>query len=126
VTDQSLIGLGVATADILEPRRVGRERPARQPRPFDRALALLDPLLARAALVVERDHALGRATHVRHDEPDAGIKLSRISSGRCRARRGRNAGLDDPPQIVRDLPEPAVLTGLTGGLLSSRPVLIDP
>src|SRR5262249_41308428 len=34
---------------------------ARQPRPFDRVLAFLDPLLARAALVVERDHALGRA-----------------------------------------------------------------
>src|SRR5262249_28219295 len=44
--------------------------------PFDRALPFLDPLLARAALVVERDHALGRAAHVRHDEADAGIKFS--------------------------------------------------
>src|SRR5262245_57330235 len=60
----------------LEPHGVGRERPARQPRPFDRALAFLDPLLARATLVVERDHALGRAAHVRHDEADAGIKFS--------------------------------------------------
>src|SRR5262249_31327415 len=60
----------------LEPHRVGRERSARQSRPFDRALAFLDPLLARAALVVERDHALGRAAHVRHDEADAGIKFS--------------------------------------------------
>src|SRR5215831_10337302 len=50
-------------------------RPARQPRPFDRALAFLDPLFARAALVVERDHALGRAAHVRHDEADARIKF---------------------------------------------------
>ena len=32
-------------------------------------------MLARAALVVERDHALGRAAHVRHDEADAGIKF---------------------------------------------------
>jgi hypothetical protein len=32
-------------------------------------------LLARAALVVERDHALGRAAHVRHDEADARIKF---------------------------------------------------
>src|SRR5215510_14044667 len=59
----------------LEPYGVGRERPARQPRPFDRALAFLDPLLARAALVVEREHALGRAAHVRHDEADARINF---------------------------------------------------
>jgi hypothetical protein len=38
-------------------------------------LAFLDPLLARAALVVERDHTLGRAAHVRHDEADARIKF---------------------------------------------------
>jgi hypothetical protein len=42
---------------------------------FDIALAFLDPLLARAALVVERGHALGRAAHVRHDEADARIKF---------------------------------------------------
>ena len=30
----------------LEPHGVGGERPARQPRPLDRALAFLDPLLA--------------------------------------------------------------------------------
>ena len=35
----------------------------------------LDPLLARAALVVESNDALGRATHVRHDEADARIKF---------------------------------------------------
>src|SRR6516165_7540544 len=59
----------------LEPHRVGGERSARQSRPFDRALAFLDPLLARAALVVESNDALGRAAHVRHDEADAGIKF---------------------------------------------------
>ena len=62
----------------LEPHGVGRERPARQPRPLDRALSLFDPLLACAALVVEGDDALGRAAHVRHDEANAGIKLSRM------------------------------------------------
>src|SRR5215472_14284768 len=40
-----------------------------------RAFALLDPLLASPALVVERNDALGRAAHVRHDEADAGIKF---------------------------------------------------
>src|SRR5262245_21822654 len=61
----------------LEPHGVGHERLARQPRPFDRALAFLDPLLAGAALVVECDHALGRAAHVRHDEADARIQFLR-------------------------------------------------
>ena len=42
----------------------------------DRAFALLDPLLARPALVVERNDALGRAAHVCQDEADAGIKFS--------------------------------------------------
>src|SRR5262245_34809077 len=38
----------------LQPHRIGGERSARQSRPLDRAFALLDPLLARPALVVER------------------------------------------------------------------------
>ena len=46
----------------LQPHRVGGERPARQSRPLDRTFALLDPLLARAALVVVRDHATAIAT----------------------------------------------------------------
>src|SRR5262249_42424117 len=73
----------------LEPHGVGRERPARQPRPFDRALALLDPLLARPALVVESNDTLGLAAHVRHDEADTGIKFS-----------GRPPDLgDNPPRL---------------------------
>src|SRR6266436_4615422 len=48
----------------LEPHRVGGERSARQARPLDRAFALFDPLLARPALVVEGNDALGRAAHV--------------------------------------------------------------
>ena len=35
----------------LKTNRVGGERATGQPRPFDRSLALFDPLLARAALV---------------------------------------------------------------------------
>src|SRR5262245_47615579 len=57
----------------LKPHRVCGKVPARQPPPLDRALAFLDPLLARPALVVEGNDALGRAAHVRHDEADARI-----------------------------------------------------
>jgi hypothetical protein len=42
--------------------RVRGEGPARQPRPLDRTLALLDSFLRGAASVVERDNALGRRT----------------------------------------------------------------
>src|SRR5215813_6169312 len=73
----------------LEPHRVGGECLARQSRPLDRAFALLDPLLARPALVVESNDALGRAAHVRHDEADAGIKLSGMP---------RDLG-DNPPRL---------------------------
>ena len=45
----------------LEPHGVGRECPARQPGPLDRALTFLDPLFACAALVVEGDDPLRRA-----------------------------------------------------------------
>src|SRR6516164_2193935 len=55
---------------------VGRERPARQSRPLDRTLALLDPLLASAALVVEGADPLRRSCHVGDDEADTRIKLS--------------------------------------------------
>src|SRR5215472_17325276 len=51
---------------------------ARQSRPLDCAFAFLDPLLARPALVVESNDALGLAAHVRHDEADTRIKLSRV------------------------------------------------
>src|SRR5262249_58668666 len=60
----------------VEAQRGGGERSGRESRPLDRAFALLDPLLARRALVVESNDALGRAAHVRHDEADAGIKFS--------------------------------------------------
>src|ERR1700751_4985929 len=62
----------------LKSHRIGGERPARQPRPLDRAFAFLDPLLARPALVVEGNDALGGAAHVRHDEADARIEFTRM------------------------------------------------
>ena len=40
--------------------RVGGGRPARQPDPLDRAFALLDPLLACSAVVVDSDAPAGR------------------------------------------------------------------
>jgi len=45
--------------------------PAISAQPSNRALALFDPLLARAAPVVEADHILGRPRHVGDDEADA-------------------------------------------------------
>src|SRR5215831_15435118 len=68
-------------AHLLQPGPVSKIDPVvlkifALPRPLDRAFALLDPLLARPALVVESNDALGRAAHVRHDEADAGIKFS--------------------------------------------------
>jgi hypothetical protein len=51
---------------------VGGERTERQPRPFDRAFPLLNPLLARAAL--EGDDVLGAPRYVGDDEADTRIK----------------------------------------------------
>jgi len=66
----------------LEPHRIGGERSARQSRPLDRAFALLDPLLARPALVVESNDALGRAARVRHDEADGLARLRALGHER--------------------------------------------
>jgi hypothetical protein len=43
----------------LKTHGVGGEGAARQACPFDRALSFLDPLLRRAALIVEGDDTLG-------------------------------------------------------------------
>src|SRR5262245_11388432 len=45
-------------------------------RPLDRALALLDPLLACSAFIVEGNDIFGGPRHVRHDEADTRIKFS--------------------------------------------------
>lgn len=47
-----------------------------KPGPFDRVLAFLDILLARAALVIEGDDALRRARQVAHDKADARVQLA--------------------------------------------------
>src|ERR1700757_3353862 len=62
----------------LEADGVGGEGTARHPRPFDRALALFDPLLTGPALVVEGNDILGEPCHVRHDEADTRIEFARM------------------------------------------------
>src|SRR6516225_8950833 len=62
----------------LKTNGVGGEGTARQPGPFDRALALFDPLLRRAALVVE-GHDARWPRQISHDEPDARIKLAGVT-----------------------------------------------
>ena len=46
--------------------------------PLDRGFAILDPLLARPALVVEGDDILGGSRHVGDDEADARIEFARM------------------------------------------------
>src|SRR5262249_15549963 len=48
------------------------------PRPLDRVLPFLDPLLRRPAPVVEGDDPLGGAAEVRDDEAHAGVQLARM------------------------------------------------
>nr|CAM78096.1 transposase, fragment IS66 family [Magnetospirillum gryphiswaldense MSR-1] len=60
----------------VKPHRVGLHRPARQPGPLHRVLALLDVLLRRAPLIVEGDHAGGGPGQIGDDEADAGIQFA--------------------------------------------------
>jgi hypothetical protein len=62
----------------LEADGIGDEGAARQSRPFDRALAFFDPLLRRAALVVEGNDALRRPRQIGHDKADPRIKFTRM------------------------------------------------
>jgi len=57
---------------------IGCEGAARQPGPFDRALAFFDPLLRLAALIVEGNDALGPPCQVGDEEPDPRIKLAGV------------------------------------------------
>src|SRR5215472_6608063 len=92
----------------LQTHRVGGERSTGQPRPLDRTLAFLDPLLGRATLVVESDDPLGWTAHVRHDEANPGIKLARmpLDLGNNPPRLGPGSGLIaeigmEPAHMVR-------------------------
>jgi hypothetical protein len=62
----------------LEADGVGHEGAARQAGPLDRALALFDPLLAGAAVVVEGDDALGRSRQIGNDKADTRVKLTGV------------------------------------------------
>ena len=65
------VGQVVRQGEQLQPRRVVLEPPAGQLRPLHRVLAFLDPLLRRAALVVEVDDLLRVPLQVGDDEADA-------------------------------------------------------
>ena len=56
----------------LKAHRVGREGAARQPRPLDRVLAFLDPLLARAASIMEATMPLGERARLLTMKPTRG------------------------------------------------------
>ena len=58
----------------LEANGIVAEPAARQACPPDRVFALLDPLLSRAALIVERNHPLGGAAQVGDNEPDPRVR----------------------------------------------------
>src|SRR5271165_3863045 len=73
----------------LEADGVGGEGSARQAGPLDRALALFDPLLCGAAVVIEGDEALHRPRQVGDDKADARIKLTRMPLD-PRLREGRH------------------------------------
>src|SRR5262249_34348081 len=105
----------------LEPYRIGGKRSARQSRPLDRAFALLDPLLACPALVVERNDALGRAAHVRHDEADARIQFARmpLDLGDNPPRLGPDSGL-----IAEIGMEPAHMVRRSSDWARERPFLL--
>ena len=72
------VGQVVGQGEQLQPGLVVLERAARQLRPLHRVLALLDPLLRRAAAVVEPDHPLRVPPQVGDDEADAGEQLARV------------------------------------------------
>src|SRR5680860_669732 len=62
----------------LEPHRVRCEAHAREPRPLQRVLALLDVLLGGAAAVVESQYPLVRQAAVGDDEADGRKQLARM------------------------------------------------
>jgi hypothetical protein len=82
----------------LKPSGVGNECTARQPRPSDRAVALLDPLFARPALVVEGDDILGwpLATIGAMNSPASCFRLrpsNRSANAKASARSSGAAGV---------------------------------
>ena len=62
----------------LQSHFVGPKTMARKPRPVCGLLAFFNPLLGRAALVVEAHHRPTRQRHVRHDKTDAREQLTEM------------------------------------------------
>ena len=60
----------VGQGEQLQPGLIVLEPAARQPRPLQGVLALLDPLLGRTPPVVELDRSPRTASQVGHHEPD--------------------------------------------------------
>jgi len=65
----------ICQGEQLQPHLVVPEVTTRQPRPRQRDLSLLDPLLGGPALVVKPNHVLGSPFQVGHDEADAREQL---------------------------------------------------
>src|ERR1019366_1130276 len=61
-----------------QPHLVGAEAVAGKPRHRDRLLAFFDPLLSRAALIVEPHHRAVVSRQGGHDEADAGEQLPKV------------------------------------------------
>jgi len=65
----------------LQPNGIGGETMARQSRPYDCVLTLLDPLFGRPALIVKRHHPFGRGGQVGHYEAGARVELASVGAG---------------------------------------------
>ncbi len=93
----------------LEPDGVVAKLAPRQPCPFDRVLAFLDPLLRRASSIVELRHPLGRSRQIGDDDADTRIEFARMpldlgyhSAALTPGRRlVAEAGMKDPDMVRR-------------------------
>ncbi len=72
------VGEIVSQSEQLQPCLVILERAARELRPLDGVLAFLDPLLRRAATVVELHHILRVLGQVGDNESDAREQFARV------------------------------------------------
>lgn len=75
------VGQVVRQREELQPNSVGGEATAEELRPLYRVLPFLDPLLRRAATVVERHGLFGSFPEVGHDEAHPGIEFARAPLG---------------------------------------------
>ena len=85
----------------LKPHGVGVEPHAREARPLDRVLALLDMLLGSSPAIVEGQNPFIGKTSVGDDEADAGEQLARME-----------LDLGDNPARLRPALRPVVEAGV--------------